>query len=361
MKRKILSVLLCTAMVASLAVGCGGKKEEAKMDNAGTEASTDKPAGDLKIEVVAKGFQHDFWKAVNKGAQQAAEENGAEMNFVGPKSESDVAEQVEQLKNAINKKPSAICLAALDPDSVVGELDTAVAQNIPVIGFDSGAGDHQAILANAATDNKAAGALAAEELYKLIKDKVTDPADTVRIGVVAQDATSGSINGRTHGFVDKMIELIGKDKVAVEGHEQYNVKTDGAKVVIEVGIPATVDDAQAVTVANTLLNKSDLVAIYGSNEFAAKNIITANESLQKLGADKVVGIGFDAGKVQLDAIKSGVFAGSITQNPVQIGYKAVSLAIAASKGEKVESVDTGSLWYTKDNMEDPEVAACLYE
>lgn len=345
-------------MVASLAVGCGGKKEEAKPADGDKKTEAE---GSMDVEVVAKGFQHDFWKAVNKGAQQAAEENGAKMNFVGPKSESDVAEQVEQLKNAVNKRPAAICLAALDPDSVIGELDTAAAQNIPVIGFDSGAGEHKAILANAATDNKEAGALAAQKMYELIKDKVTDPADTVRIGVVAQDATSLSIGGRTHGFVDKMVELIGKDKVSVEGHDQYNAKVDGAKVVIDVGIPATVDDAQTVTVASNLLNKNDLIAIYGSNEFAAKNIITANDSLQKLGADKVIGVGFDAGKVQLDAIRNGVFVGSITQNPVQIGYQAVSLAIKAAKGESVENVDTGALWYTKDNMEDSDVAACLYE
>ena len=42
--------------------------------------------------------------------------------------------------------------------------------------------------------------MAAENMYELIKDKVTDPAETVRIGVVSQDATSGSIIDRTAGF-----------------------------------------------------------------------------------------------------------------------------------------------------------------
>lgn len=39
MKKKLLSVLLCAAMVASLAVGCGGKKEGTTTDTASTEAS----------------------------------------------------------------------------------------------------------------------------------------------------------------------------------------------------------------------------------------------------------------------------------------------------------------------------------
>lgn len=397
MKRKAISALLCATMVAAMVAGCGNKSAETaaateapKETTAATEApaeteapadttetpaeTTEAPAddanagsgdySDVTIEIVAKGFQHDFWKAVKLGTEQAAADLGlAGTNFVGPQNESAVAEQVEQLNNAINKKPSAICLAALDPDSVMGALESA---GVPVIGFDSGVpgASTDVVVANAATDNYAAGELAAENLYELIKDQVTDPAETVRIGVVSQDATSQSIGERTGGFVDKMVSLIGEDKASVEGHDKYNKAVDGAKVIIEVGIPATVDDAACVTVANTLLNKTDLVAIYGSNEFSAKNIVTANESLQVLGANsdrKVVGVGFDAGAIQLQAIRDGILAGSITQNPVQIGYKAVELAAKAAKGEAVEDVDTGCLWYTADNMESEEIAPCLYE
>lgn len=284
-------------------------------------------------------------------------------NFVGPASESAVAEQIEQLNNAVNKAPSAICLAALDTQAALDAISNAQAANIPIVGFDSGVPDAPAgaIVANAATDNYAAGGLAAEKLYEMIKDKVTDPAEEVRIGVVSQDATSQSIGERTGGFIDRMRTLVGEDKCMVVGHDKYNKAVDEAKVIIDVGIPATVDDAACVTVANTLLNKNDLIAIYASNEFTAKNLVTANESLQVLGKDKVIGVGFDSGAIQLDAIKSGVLAGSITQNPVQIGYQAVTLAAKAAKGEPVEDVDTGALWYDSTNMDSAEVAPCLYK
>ena len=67
-----------------------------------------KQAETSKVEVIAKGFQHDFWKAVNKGAEKAAQELGAKINFVGPQNETAIAEQLEQLNNAINKNPKAI-------------------------------------------------------------------------------------------------------------------------------------------------------------------------------------------------------------------------------------------------------------
>lgn len=387
MKKKLLSTVICAAMVSTMVMGCSSGASAPATEAPATEAATTAAGGDavadtkaedagadsanaagdysdITVEIVAKGFQHDFWKAVKMGSEQAAQDLGLKStNFVGPASESAVAEQIEQLNNAVNKAPSAICLAALDTQAALDAISNAQAANIPIVGFDSGVPDAPAgaIVANAATDNYAAGGLAAEKMYELIKDKVTDPAETVRIGVVSQDATSQSIGERTGGFIDKMRTLIGEDKCAVEGHDKYNKAADGAKVIIDVGIPATVDDAACVTVANTLLNKSDLIAMYASNEFTAKNMVTANESLQVLGADKVIGVGFDSGAIQLDAIQSGILAGSITQNPVQIGYQAVLMAAKAAKGEPVQDVDTGALWYDSTNMDSEEVAPCLYK
>jgi len=198
-------------------------------------------------------------------------------------------------------------------------------------------------------------------MYKLISDKISSADGTVRIGVVAQESNSQSIVERTKGFVDEMVAKIGADKVSVEGHDSLKNEKAGAKVIIDVGIPAEVKDADAAAVASALLEKSDLIAIYGSNEFAANAIITANEGLEKIGADKVIAVGFDAGSKQLQAIRDGLFAGSVTQDPVQIGYQAVKLAVEAADGKAVSDVDTGAKWYDKNNMDDSEIKPCLYE
>ena len=356
LKKVSMFSLVAALACGSLMTGCGSSSTS-------TSTSGGKASGEMKIEIVAKGFQHDFWQAVLKGTKQAEEEFGVKTNFVGPEGEGAIAAQVEQINNAINKGPNAICLAALDTSAALDAISSAQSKNIPIVGFDSGVpgAPEGAVVANAATDNYAAGELAAEKLYEVIKDKVTNPSDTVRIGVVSQEANSDSIVRRTAGFIDKMTTLIGADKSQVEGHDKFNRKADGAKVIMEVRIPAEVTDNAGKTEALTLLNKADLIAIYGSNEFAAKCIINANEGLNKLGIDKVIAVGFDSGALQLDAIKNKVFYGSVTQDPVSIGYTAVKLAVAAAKGEKVEDVDTGCLWYNADNMEDANIAPCLYQ
>ena len=45
-----------------------------------------------------------------------------------------------------------------------------------------------------------------------------------------------------------------------------------------------------------------------------------------------------------------------------IGYETVKAAVAAIKGETVQKViDTGFYWYDKTNIDDPKIAANLYQ
>jgi ribose transport system substrate-binding protein len=360
----IAAVLMSSVMLTGCSKSSTTNAPASGSTNEDASTSEDTTSGDiLQVEIVAKGFQHDFWQAVLKGTEKAATEFNVKTNFVGPEGEGAIATQVEQLNNAINKGPDAICLAALDTSAAIDAITTAQSKGIPIVGFDSGVpgAPEGAVVANASTDNYKAGELAAEKMYEAIKDKVTDPTETVRIGVVAQEANSESITQRTQGFADKMSSLIGEDKTSVEGHDKYNRAVDGAKVIIEIRIPTEVTDNAGKTEALTLLNKNDLVAIYGSNEFAAKCIINANEGMNKLGADKVIAVGFDSGALQMDAVYNGVFYGSVTQDPVSIGYNAVKLAVAAARGETVTDVDTGCQWYNADNIKDEAIQACLYE
>lgn len=380
--RKLMAALLSTVMVVSALTACGGggaktsstKSAASTKSSAASTASTAKSSaatstsattdgGTKHIDVIAKGFQHQFWKAVELGTKKAAEEFKVEVTFQGPDNESAIAQQIEYLNTAIAKQPTAICLAALDTQASIPSIQQAMEANIPIIGFDSGVPDapEGAIKANASTNNAVAGALAAEELYKLVESKIKDAKEPVRIGVVAQESNSQSIVDRTKGFVDKMTELCGADNVSVEGHDSLKNEKSGAKVIMDVGIPAEVKDVDAAAVASAILEKKDLIAIYGSNEFAANAIITANEGKDKIGEGKVVAVGFDAGKKLLDAVRSKLFAGAVTQDPVQIGYQAVKLAVEAADGKTVADVDTGAKWYNADNMDADDIKPCLYE
>lgn len=369
LKKKGLLALVVLLAVVGLVLGCGNG-EETGTETGGTSEGGTSEGGTIRIEAVAKGFQHDFWTEVRKGAEQAAEEEGVEINFVGPKNETAIAEQVEMLNNAVNKNPDAILLAALDTQASLDAINQAMEKGIPIVGFDSGVPDapEGAIVATASTDNYAAGGLAAEHIFEAAKDKILAGDSVPRIGVVAQDANSMSISERSSGFIDKMIELIeaelGAGTVAVTGHDKYNnnVSESAAKVIIEIRIPAQAVDSQAQTEAQTLLEKNDLIAIFGSNEFSAKAIINADNALGgRIGPDKVLAAGFDSGTLQIDAVRSKRFLGSVTQDPINIGYQAVKLAVKAINGEEVADIDTGAKWYDASNIDSDEIQPLLYE
>ena len=74
MKKKLLSALLCVAMVASLVVGCGAKEEAPAETPAATEdaaGETEEAAGVVKVAAVETAYGADIWKDVAAGFEAA--------------------------------------------------------------------------------------------------------------------------------------------------------------------------------------------------------------------------------------------------------------------------------------------------
>ena len=92
----------------------------------------------LNIQMVSKGFQHQFWQAVKLGAEQAGTALNAKINFVGPPTEQDTQIQLDQLTAAINTPGvDAIGYASLDPVIPQAALKAAKDKKIPVMFFDA--------------------------------------------------------------------------------------------------------------------------------------------------------------------------------------------------------------------------------
>jgi ribose transport system substrate-binding protein len=286
------------------------------------------------IPVISKGFQHQFWQAVKLGSENAAKDLNVKITFEGPESETMVDKQIEMLQAALDKKPQAICLAALDSKAVVPLLEKAQTAKIPIVGFDSGV-DSNIPVTTASTDNIAAAGAAADKMAEMI-------GNSGEVALVVHDQTSRTGIDRRDGFVNQM-----KSK-----HPNVNI------VDIQYGAG---DQLKSTDIAKAMMQAHpNLKGFFGANEGSILGVLNAVNEM-KMGG-KLVVIGYDSGKQQTDAVRSGVEAGAITQDPIGIGYKCVDSAVKAIKGESLpKNIDTGYYWYDKTNIDDPKIKAVLYD
>ena len=289
-------------------------------------------AQETYIPLISKGFQHQFWQAVKSGAEQAGKDFKVKVTFEGPETEAMVDKQIDMLSATLAKNPKAIGFAALDSKAAIPLLKKAQAAKIPIVAFDSGV-DSDIPVTTATTDNKAAAALAADKMAEFI-GKAGD------VAVVAHDQTSRTGVDRRDGFVDRMKAAYPKVKIV-------SIQYGGG------------DHLKSTEITKSILQANpNLKGIFGTNEGSAIGVANGAKEMKR----KLVIVGYDSGKQQKDAIRDGSMAGAITQNPVGIGYKTVEAAVKALKGEKLPKViDTGFFWYDKSNINDPKIAAVLYD
>jgi ribose transport system substrate-binding protein len=291
-------------------------------------------SGTTYIPLVSKGFQHQFWQAVKSGAEQAAKDFNVQINFIGPESESQVDKQMEMLQTELGKNPKALGFAALDSKAATALLQQAQRTKIPVIAFDSGV-DSDIPLTTVSTNNKAAAALAADKMAEAI-------GGNGKVAVIVHDQTSRTGIERRDGFLEQM-------RAKYPNIQVVDVQYGGG------------DHLRSADIAKAVINGNpDLKGYYGANEGSAIGVVNAVNELGISG--KIVVIGFDSGKLQLDAIRSGLMYGAVQQNPVGMGYKTVEAAVKALKGESLpKQIDSGFVWADRGNLDTAEVKAVIYE
>ncbi|MCT8543201.1 ABC transporter substrate-binding protein [Glaesserella parasuis] len=288
-----------------------------------------------EIAVIVKSANSTFWQNVRKGAETAGADLGGKykVTFQGPEAETSIDAQVNMVDNAVNRGVAGIVLAASDPVALVPAVKKAYESGIPVVLIDSGLNSdgkyYQSFLA---TDNRAAGKLAAEKLLAKVKGG--------KVAVMSFTQGAASAIERTGGFIDE-----------VKAKADYKI------------VGPYYSNSEMVTALNqtedVLGSNPDIAAIFGANEPTAVGMARAVK--QKGFAGKIVAVGFDGNSDLQNFVRDGTLDGIVVQSSYQMGYKGVDTIGKIIKGEKVEKViDTGVVYVTKENIDSEEAKAVLY-
>jgi ribose transport system substrate-binding protein len=288
------------------------------------------------IPIIVKDTTSFYWQIVLAGARKAGKELGLNVPELGAQAESDINGQISILENAVSGAPAAVVIAPTE-FKALGKPITEAAKSVKIIGIDSAA-DSKAFTSFLTTDNVQGGRVAADALAAAISEKYGKPEGEVVL-ITALPGV-GSLDQRAKGF-----------------KEQLAAKYPGLKLVAD-----KVADGQATTGLNIMTDlitaNPDLRGVFASNLIMAQG--AGQAVAENKAQDKIKLIGFDSDDKLVKFLSDGVIAGLIVQDPFRMGYDGVKTALAASKGQKVETfVDTGANLITKANMKEPRAQELL--
>jgi rhamnose transport system substrate-binding protein len=305
----------------ALMAGCS-RKEEAP--------ATAGESSRVRIGLVAKSLGNGFFDAVDKGAQEAGREVGAEVIFVGPTTPTAEG-QIETLNSLIAQRVDAIAVSANDPDALVPTLKKARDRGIKVISYDSAVGPPGRDAHLAPSSDPLIGetvvALAAE-LSPQVDGKATG-----KFAVVSATPTSTNQNSWLAEMRRVLPQYPGLEMVAVAYGDDVSDKSYREAVAL-------------------LKQHPDLAVLVSISSVGIVASARAVEDQGLAGRVKVTGLGLPselAGYVQ-----KGVVPRFAIWNPIDLGYSTVQVAAHLARGgslaQPVPAGRMGNIHFTADGL-----------
>jgi ribose transport system substrate-binding protein len=320
MHRRLLGV--AAGLVALAGAACGGS-------GAGADPTA---AGRLRIAVVPKGTQHEFWKSIHAGAAQAALDLGVDIDWKGPQPENDREAQIRVVENFVTAKVAGIVLAPCDETALAVPVEEAKRAGVPTVVIDSGLRT-AAKVAFVATDNRAGGVRAAEHLGQLLAGKG-------KVVVLRFMEGSASTMAREAGFLDTL-----------------KAKFPGVEILSDNQYGRDLEKARRAAEA-LLLKHKDVDGVFCPNESTTHGMLLALEAAGRAG--KVRFVGFDASEPLLLGLERSHIDGLVLQDPVTMGRKGVETLVAHLRGQAIPGeVVTDLVLATPQNRGEPRVMALL--
>ena len=292
------------------------------------------------LAVIPQGSTHEYWKSIHAGAEKAAQDlaaQGTSVNIIwkGPLREGDREQQTQVVEGFISRNVNGIVLAPFDSHALVRPVEEAASAGIPTVIVDS-ALDTTKIVSFVATDNFQGGALAADQMGKLLHGQG-------KVLLLRYQEGVASTHAREEGFVDKLksvypgIELISSNQFAGPTRETARQASE-----------------------NLLTRYSGQIqGVFTPNESSTAGMLLALQDINKAG--QVVFIGFDVSETFLAAMRNRQLQGIVVQNPFRMGELGVKIMVDHLQGRQVAPrIDTGVMLVTPDNLETAEAQQLLH-
>lgn len=271
--RILVVLLVCAAGIFT--AGCGGRHDSNE-----------------KYYLVATNIKLGYWQTASAGFIQAARDMEVPAESVGPDT-YDPQAQVAEFRRVVAQKPSGILISASDADLLRPEIDSAIAQGIPVVTMDSDAAGSKRLFF-IGTDNYQAGQMGAEIAVKAMGGK----GNVVVFTIAGQSNLAERLNG-------------------------YRSVLDRSAIKITRVVDMKGDPRVAFDTTTNIVNKKEAVDGFVCLEaMGGKEVAAVLEQNNVQG--KVV-VAMDTDQDTLDWIKRGRIVATVGQKPYTMGYVGISM------------------------------------
>lgn len=267
-------------------------------------------AADLVVGVSWSNFQEERWKTDEAAIKAALDKAGAK--YISADAQSSAAKQLTDVESLISQGANALIILAQDSDAIGPAVEKAVAEGIPVVGYDRLIENKNAFYIT--FDNKEVGRLQAAEVFKVkpegnyvfIKGSSSDPnADFLFAGqqeVLKAAVDAGKIKNVGEAYTDGW-----KPENAQKNMEQFLTKNN---------------------------NKVD--AVVASNDGTAGGAIAALAAQGLAGSVPVSGQ--DADFAALNRVALGTQTVSVWKDSRELGKEAAGIALELAGGKKMTEI-----------------------
>lgn len=270
-------------------------------------------------------LQNPFWVNVTKAMQREADEAGVGLTVRD--AQNDTAKQAADIEDLIVQKVNVLMVTPYDSVSLAPVIKLANNAGIPVIIVDIGINSQDVQYESLIiTDNYLGGRMIAQWMVQYFKDNNIEKPKVATI-----EAQLGAENARQRhqGFIDYM-------------------KENGIQVVLDRSANSLRDQAMLV-MEDFLQTYPDLTAVFAENDDMALGALQAVKQSQS----KTIIAGYDGVPDALDEITKGTnLKVDISQQPEQMGSKAIQIALDIMQGKEVDiEVQIVPVLITKEKLD----------
>ena len=364
MKKSLLWITILVVIISLLAVfSLGGCKPTAAVETTAAAETTVAPETTAATETTAAaeattaepekvftilfmpGVADPFYFTMEKGIQKKVAELGGSVKLIvaeypkswGPEAQVPILEAVTA-QGGID----LILIAPTSTDALIAPLKKLYDQGIAIITVDTYLGDgdyskdsdYSFPLSYIGTDNKLGGEKIAENLAKMMDSKG-------KVYLMNTNPDTSSVVDRGNGFAEGIAKF----------PEMSLVGTDWCMDIQE----------KAQELATAALQKNpDIAGIFGVNLFSSQGSYQAVVNAGLTGAVKIAS--WDATQDLINALKEGKVDMVLAQKPAEIGFLGVEWGYKYLKdnAEVPKKVIPGFEFFTKDNVDNPDMAQFIY-